>query len=252
MTITRQKLARWDMPMGDAVTERRHGGGYRCGFGGDSSSSSSETTTVVTTNTDKRLVVDGMSTGLSFDHSSSNNITLTDAGAVKAAGDVSAAALKMAGGAVTTVSNTLNDVVSNALATVGITTSGALGTANTALNTVNDVNSNSLAAMGVTASQAINSAAATSKTLMTEATRIMNRQAETNASSFSTLLDTMLELNRGSNAAAAANIGLTKDLAASANSAYADATATASGTKNIVLAGLAVVGLAVVMMMGKH
>lgn len=223
MTITRQKLARWDMPMGDAVTERRHGGGYRCGFGGDSSSESNPVNTTTTVNTDKRLVVDGMSNGLSFDASSGNTITMLDAGAIAGAGSV----------------------VSSALDAVG-------GTLKTTLNTVNDVTSNALAAMGVTSSAAIGSATASAKTLMTEGSKLVAGQQQANSNNFGTLLGAMLELNKASSHAMDSNLSLTKELAGSANAAYADATATASGTKNIVLAGLVVVGLAAVMAYWKH
>lgn len=62
--------------------------------GGEGGSSRSSTaTTTATTNTDKRLVVDGASIGISADGGSTITVNSTDAGAIKGAGAVALAAL---------------------------------------------------------------------------------------------------------------------------------------------------------------
>lgn len=54
-------------------------------------------------------------------------------------------------------------------------------------------------------------------------------------------------LFKGTQSTMQANVSLARDLASGASSAYSDATSQASGTKNIVMVGLAVVGLAAAM-----
>lgn len=91
---SRQELYALGEPLGNDVTRRKIGGGLICGKGGSSSSSQSSSTN--TTNTDKRLVVDGGSLGISSD-SSTVNVTTLDAGIVNKALDTVAAADATAG-----------------------------------------------------------------------------------------------------------------------------------------------------------
>lgn len=65
----------------DNATRRKPGGGYVCGFGGSSSSSSATNTT----NTDKRLVADNGSIGITADNA---NINMLDQGAIQLAAGI--------------------------------------------------------------------------------------------------------------------------------------------------------------------
>lgn len=73
----------------------------------------------------------------------------------------------------------------------------------------------------------------------------------TNASNTDHLLSVADKLFSQQDAALKASTDLTKSLAGTAASAYADASAQSSGNKNLILAGMAVVGLAAVSMFGK-
>lgn len=58
-------------------------------------------------------------------------------------------------------------------------------------------------------------------------------------------------LFKGTQSTMQANLSLARDLAGGASAAYSDATSQASGTKNIVMVGLAVVGLAAALAFAK-
>lgn len=77
--------------------EQRHSAGHiarPCFGGGGGSSSSAQNTTTTTNNTDKRLVTDGSSTGVSADNSSvSITQNTTDAGAIQAGTSVALASI---------------------------------------------------------------------------------------------------------------------------------------------------------------
>lgn len=88
MNYSKRQLYAAGEPLGDSVTERKPGGGYRCGGGGGGSSSSSTSTT--TQNYDKRVAVE-TGVGLSSD-SSTVNVTTLDAGIVTKALDTVAVA----------------------------------------------------------------------------------------------------------------------------------------------------------------
>ena len=83
--MNRRELYAAGMPFGECATAPKAGGGYVCGGGGGSSKSSSSTTTN-TTVTDKRMVVDGGSIGISSEGGMSyapvTNITTLDGGIV--------------------------------------------------------------------------------------------------------------------------------------------------------------------------
>lgn len=149
--------------------EHRHSlGGRACpmGGGGGSSGSSSQQKTE-TTNTDKRLVVDGNSIGVSADGGSSVTVNTSDKGAIEGAGKVALAAIS---------SNSTNYTH-----------------------------------------------------LLSTADHLLTQQSKANA----------------------ANIELTGKLAATAQTAYADAAAQASGNKNLILAGMAVVAIVAFKAFGK-
>ena len=149
-------------PFGECATRTKPGGRIYGGGGGGGSSAS--TTSSNTTNTDKRLVVDNGSMGISADNST---VTVTDQGAIKQAG---------------------------AIATTALTT---------------------------------------------------------NSTNFTTLMDTAKVLAAGAADALKANVALAGQLSTTTQSAYADAAAQASGNKNLVYAGMAVLGLAAVSYFGK-
>lgn len=70
---------------------------------------------------------------------------------------------------------------------------------------------------------------------------------ETSAANFTTLIDAFKSMSKAGADSLSANVSLAKDLSATTASAYKDAAAQASGNKNMVYAGmavLAVVGLA--------
>lgn len=92
--FSRAELYALGEPLGNDVTRRKPGCGVVYGKGGSSSSSQSSSTT--TTNTDKRLVVDGGSLGISSD-SSTVNVQTLDAGIVNKALETVAAADATAG-----------------------------------------------------------------------------------------------------------------------------------------------------------
>lgn len=91
---SRAELYALGEPLGNDATRRKPGCGVVYGKGGSSSSSQSSSTT--TTNTDKRLVVDGGSLGISSD-SSTVNVQTLDAGIVNKALETVAAADATAG-----------------------------------------------------------------------------------------------------------------------------------------------------------
>lgn len=142
----------------DNATRKKPGGGYVCGFGGGGGSSSSSNATT-TTNTDKRLVADGGSVGISADNAT---INMLDQGAIKLAAGI--------------------------------------------------------------ADSAINSS----------------------TTNFGTLLETAQVLAKGSLDALSSNVKLAQSLSSSTQSAYKDSASQAQGNKNLVYAGMAVVGLAAV------
>lgn len=137
--------------------------------GGGGSSQANTTTTTTTQNTDKRMVLDGSSVGVSADGGSAVTInnTSTDQGAIKGAGDI-------------------------ALAAIG-----------------------------------------------------------SNSTNFDHLLATADHLMTQQQSALDANTSLTRDLAGTAQTAYADAAAQASGNKNLILMGMAVVGVVAFTALGK-
>lgn len=76
--------------------EQRHSaGGIACPMlgGGGGSSSSQANTSTNTTNTDKRLVVDGASIGVSADGGSSVTVNSLDGGAIQGAGQIALASI---------------------------------------------------------------------------------------------------------------------------------------------------------------
>lgn len=169
--ISRRTLYAHGLPFGESCTRREagriiYGGG---GGGGDSSSSSSEATT--TNNTDKRLVADTGSTGVTADQSKVDVITTTN----------------------TTTYNTSTD--------------------------------------GGAVKQAIDLARDTGQTSLT---------------GYKLLLDTTLKLASQMEGTLQSNVDLTSKLASTAQSAYADAATQSAGNKNLVYAGMAVVGLATI------
>lgn len=91
---SRAELYALGEPLGNDATRRKPGCGVVYGKGGSSSSSQSSSTN--TTNTDKRLVVDGGSLGISSD-SSTVNVQTMDAGIVNKALETVAAADATAG-----------------------------------------------------------------------------------------------------------------------------------------------------------
>lgn len=91
---SRAELYALGEPLGNDATRRKPGCGVVYGKGGNSQSSQSSSTT--TTNTDKRLVVDGGSLGISSD-SSTVNVQTLDAGIVNKALETVAAADATAG-----------------------------------------------------------------------------------------------------------------------------------------------------------
>lgn len=135
--------------------------------GGGGSSQANTTTTTTTQNTDKRMVLDGQSVGVSADGGSNVVINTSDQGAIKGASDIALGAI---------TSNSTN--VDHLLAT---------------------------------------------------ADHLFTQQQ----------------------AALDANTTLTKDLAGTAQTAYADASAQASGNKNLILMGMAVVGVVAFAALGK-
>lgn len=80
MNLSRRQLYAHGEPIGDSATQRKPGGGYRCGGGGGGGSSSSASTQT-TTNTDARVVGGANSANVSAS-GSTVTINTTDAGAV--------------------------------------------------------------------------------------------------------------------------------------------------------------------------
>lgn len=135
--------------------------------GGGGSSQANTTTTTSTQNTDKRMVLDGSSVGVSADGGSAVTINTSDQGAIKGASDI-------------------------ALASIG-----------------------------------------------------------SNSTNLDHLLATADHLFTQQQSALDANTNLTRDLAGTAQTAYADAAAQASGNKNLILMGMAVVGVVAFTALGK-
>lgn len=135
--------------------------------GGGGSSQANTTTTTTTQNTDKRMVLDGQSVGVSADGGSNVTINTSDQGAIQGAGKIALASIS---------SNSTN--VDHLLAT---------------------------------------------------ADHLFTQQQ----------------------AALDANTTLTRDLAGTAQTAYADAAAQSSGNKNLILMGMAVVGVVAFQALGK-
>lgn len=202
-------------------------------FGGlfsSESKKSTSTNSTATTYADSRMVNDGGSFGLNTSGASQSgtnnttvlNVATLDNGAIGGAFDVAKQAL---------MAN--SDVASNAIAGMGIVSTNAL-------NTVNDVSANSLASMGIVSSRAFD----TADHLFNAVGQMISGQQQMTDTSLKSVSGAMTELNRQAVSAMNSNVSLARDLASSANQAYSDATTQASGTKNIVMVGLVVVGLA--------
>jgi len=212
MTISRRDLYAAGEPFGDGATREKPGGGLVCGFGGDSSSSSTTNEITTTTNTDRRLVTDGGSTAVSGDANSVsvvNNTSTTDAGAVSAGRDIALAAS--------------NNQTTASLALIDAT--------------------NQLAAQqaGMAAANA-----ATARQIADRGAQAVSDLANTSASTFSNLLSSMVKLFNVNQQSLSDNMDLTKTLNSSAQSAYADATSQANGTKVLMMVGIAAVAVVAV------
>lgn len=131
---SRAELYAMGEPLGNGATRRKPGCGVIYGKGGSSSSSQSSSTN--TTNTDKRLVVDGSSIGISSD-SSTVNVQALDSGIVNKALDTVAAADATAGEGfdrLLGLTEKLFDTGGKLLETNSATTMAQLETLNTARN----------------------------------------------------------------------------------------------------------------------
>jgi len=190
--------------------EQRHSAGGRalaCGLFGGGNSSSTSITETQTINTDSRMVVDGGGVGVN------------------------------SGGGAVAVSNYATDggLVNAGLAIAG----GARDIAMTALNN-NAFNTSAL----IAATTKLGEQGAQSLALNTQlAGNIASAGAASNTASFKSLLEAGMAMFKTNNAAAAENLDLTQHLADSAASAYSDATAQATGNKQLLMVGLAVVGI---------
>lgn len=80
---------------------------------------------------------------------------------------------------------------------------------------------------------------------------VARQSLTTNATNTDHLFDLAEVLFKSQQDMQNANLNLTKSLAGTAQTAYADASAQASGNKNLILAALAVVGIAAVSVMGR-
>jgi len=190
-------------------------------FNAGSKESNESTVTNVnqTYNTDSRMVTDGNGVGLNMGSAAGNSIAILDGGAIGA----------------------LDLTARSGLWDQHLTSVAAL-------NTVNDVASNSLAAAGITMDRAF----AANQSVMRDAAGLLSSASSNQSADFRSLLGATTLLAQQAYGAMNSNLGLAKDLNQASQTAYSDASQQAAGNKNIVLVGMAVVGLAVVMMWGKH
>jgi hypothetical protein len=233
---SRRHLYALGEPLGDSAT-RREPGRIVCGGGGDSSSASSTSTTTatITKNTDSRMVVDGGGTGINSGGGNVGNVNVTnistDSGSIAAAGGVVTDAMA----AQRDVSITaLND---NAYNTAAVTS---------ATSKLGDQVAQTAALNAQLTAHIADAALGTASGISSSAFSAATAQSKQNSSDLKTLVSAGLNLFD-------TNATLTKNLAQGAASAYSDATAQANGNKQLLIVGLAVVGVvAAFAVMGKH
>lgn len=220
--ISRRDLYAAGLPLGDGATRRKLGGGLVCGFGGDSSQQTTSETVNNTEYTDSRMVTDGASVGINsgggaVQSNYTTYTTATDSGALEAGRDISLAGLTVARDTSITA---LNDNATNTAALVAaVNTMGAQQIQALALNTSL---ASDIASAGFGAASA---------------------QSASNTANFRDLLDAGISMFKVNNAATSRNLDLTEHLADGAASAYANAAAEATGSKKLIVVGIAAVAI---------
>lgn len=216
-------------------------------FGGlFSSESKSSSSSSATSNTDSRMVNDGGAIGLNSANSTNSTVNIYSQ--------------SVDGGAMDFASKVL-DLGNNSLAAAGISTANAIdmagGVANNAMAANGITSYEAMLGMGLVSEYAMdkNSALAKSvaeagQSMVNSTLGMVNSQAARNSSDFASILGATTALAQSAYGAMNSNISLARDLNSASMSAYESASQQASGNKNIVLAGMAVVALAVVMMWG--
>lgn len=111
---------------------------------------------------------------------------------------------------------------------------------------------NAIAAMGIISKASIDGADAGGVSLLDHATTLLTNQSAAQQADFNSILSATLQLNQQANSAAASGLNLAKDLSATAKTAYADAASQSAGNKNLVMAGMVVIGIAAVSFLGKN
>lgn len=226
-------------------------------FGGDeanSSSSSNTYDTTTTTNTDRRLVTDGGSIGISSDSSQidiNTNTYTVDAGSVDAAVALGVTAINDGAllGYMTTSAalGTAANVIDNAI-------NGAFGglaqvSADNATNTANLITG--AMALGANARDMAASGNALAAQVSADGLGTLRDLTRSASDQYADLLNTTQGMFSRIATTEQANMDLTRELARGASSAYADATAQATGSKTLMLVGLAVVGVVAVSLLKK-
>lgn len=199
----------------DSATRAKPGGRIYGGGGGSSSSSASTSST--TQNTDQRLVVDNGGFGVSGS-GSSLTVNTSDKGLVAATQKILEQSSRDSAAALKGLTDSLNSGVqsNNALAISGLADASNIAQAG-------------LAGAEKLAGQAIVS----------------------NASNFTTLLDTARMMTLSAINTQTANTALAKDLAGSTQANYQDSATVQMNSKNIMLAVLGVAGIFAFTAMGK-
>ncbi len=211
----------------EGMTRRKIGGGYWCGKGGSSSSSSTSNTTT-TTAIDGRMVNDNGSLGINTTGSqnSSLNVNMIDSGTVSAATTMAQGAFDLA----------------DSLGTGALVTGGTLGLAGL------DVGADAIR-MGFQLASGVADGAADT---VNNAAAVISAQGNRQSQDFQTLLAATAALGSTMTRTMESNTTLARDMVGASNRAFSDATAQANGSKNLVLAGLAVVGIAAVIAFEKR